>query len=127
MKLMVSGSRSIQDKGWVWNLLTHFWIRSPEKINVLIHGNAEGPDTFAKEWALQRKILHDPHHPNYAEHGVSAPHVRNTEMLRLLGPSDALICFWDGSSKGTLSVINKSKNMDLRWRIVKLHDIRKDW
>ncbi|MFN0201053.1 MAG: hypothetical protein ACKVTZ_06005, partial [Bacteroidia bacterium] len=36
--------------------------------------------------------------PDYAQYGRIAPHLRNNEMIK---EADAVLCVWDGNSKGT--------------------------
>ena len=51
----------------------------------------------------------------YERYGRAAPIVRNKEIV---GYADKIIIFWDGSSKGTLSVIKYAKRVGKPFEVV---------
>lgn len=51
---------------------------------------------------------------NWGKHGKESGPIRNKEMANY---ADALICFWDGKSKGTLNMINAARNKGIRCKI----------
>ena len=93
MKIAVIGSRSvsISDIGK--------YISNAEEI---VSGGAAGVDYCAAKYAEENRIRLTEFLPQYERYGRAAPIVRNKEIVDY---SDKIIAFWDGSSKGTLSVI----------------------
>ena len=93
MKIAVVGLRSVtvSDIGK--------YISNAEEI---VSGGAVGVDCCAAEYAKENGIRLTEFMPQYERYGRAAPIVRNKEIVDY---SDKIIAFWDGNSKGTLSVI----------------------
>ena len=93
MKIAIIGSRNVTvsdiDK----------YIEDAEEI---VSGGAVGVDSCAAEYAKKNGIRLTEFLPQYERYGRAAPIVRNKEIVDY---SDKIIAFWNGSSKGTLSVI----------------------
>lgn len=71
-------------------------------------GGAVGIDTCAAEYAKKKGIKLTQFLPQYSIFGRAAPIVRNKKIVDY---SDKIIAFWDGKSKGTLSVIKYAKKI----------------
>lgn len=99
MKIAIVGSRgvTVADMGR--------YIAGAEEI---VSGGAAGVDRCAAEYARQRGIKLTEFLPEYDRYGRAAPIVRNKQIVDY---ADRVVAFWDGSSKGTLSVINYAKKM----------------
>lgn len=93
MKIAIVGSRnvSVTDIGR--------YISNAEEI---VSGGAVGVDRCAADYARKNGIRLTEFLPRYEQYGRAAPIVRNKEIVDY---SDKIIAFWNGSSKGTLSVI----------------------
>ena len=93
MKVAVIGSRSIviSDIGK--------YVSNAEEI---VSGGAVGVDRCAAEYAKKNGIKLIEFLPQYELYGRSAPIVRNKKIVDY---SDKVVAFWNGKSKGTLSVI----------------------
>ena len=93
MKIAVVGSRnvSVSDIG-----------RYISNADEIVSGGAVGVDSCAAEYAKKNKIRLTEFLPKYERYGRAAPIVRNKEIVDY---ADKIIAFWNGSSKGTLSVI----------------------
>ena len=93
MKIAVIGSRSIQaaDIGT--------YIADGDEI---VSGGAVGVDACAAEYAKKKGLKLTVFLPQYDRYGRAAPIVRNQKIVDY---ADKVIAFWDGKSKGTLSVI----------------------
>ena len=94
MKIAVIGSRKITDAP-----LEKYIGGEVEEI---VSGGAVGVDTCAAEFARARGIRLTVMLPEYEKYGRAAPIVRNKQIVDY---ADKVLAFWDGQSKGTLSVI----------------------
>ncbi len=101
MKLLIAGSRSIED----FDLTYHI----PKDVTTIISGGACGIDTLAEKYSddmcLSKIIIR----PNYALYGKAAPLKRNEEMVIL---ADAVLIIWDGKSKGTKYTADYAKKQN---------------
>ena len=94
MKLAVIGSRDLTAIP-----LDNYITADVEEI---ISGGAIGVDTCAAEYAKRKGLKLTVFLPEYEKYGRAAPIVRNKEIV---DHADMILIFWNGSSKGTLSVI----------------------
>lgn len=106
MKVAVIGSRSL----CIDDLSEYI----PSDCTEIISGGAKGIDSCAAEYAISHSLILTEILPDYNSYGKAAPIVRNKKIVDL---ADLVISFWDGRSKGTLSVINYCR---LRLRELKL-------
>ncbi len=95
MKIAVIGSRSINPS----EARLEKYLSGAKEI---VSGGAKGVDLCAANYAKKNKIKLTEFLPEYELYSRAAPIVRNKEIVDY---SDKIIAFWDGSSKGTLSVI----------------------
>ena len=94
MKIAIIGSRNVN----VSDIDKYL----PPECSEIVSGGAKGVDTCAADFALKNNIKLTVFLPEYQKYGRAAPIVRNRQIVDC---SDLVIAFWDGSSKGTLSVI----------------------
>ena len=97
MKIAVVGSRSV-----VVSEMGRYLSDCEE----IVSGGAVGVDSCAAEYAKEKGIKLTVFLPQYERYGRAAPMVRNKEIVDY---ADATIAFWDGKSRGTLSVIRYAK------------------
>ena len=100
MKVAVVGSRNLT------NIEIGRYIS--EDVNEIISGGAIGVDSCAAEYARINGLKLTEILPQYDKYGRGAPIVRNKEIVNY---ADKVIAFWDGSSKGTLSVIKYAEKV----------------
>ena len=93
MKIAIVGSRNISVSD-IDKYISH--------ADEVVSGGAAGVDRCAAEYAKKKGIKLTEFLPRYERYGRAAPIVRNKEIVDY---SDKIIAFWNGSSKGTLSVI----------------------
>ena len=107
MKIAIVGSRSIT----VNNI--HDYVTSEDEI---VSGGAKGVDSCAAEYARKNGIKLTEFSPEYALYGRAAPIIRNKKIVDY---ADKVIAFWDGASKGTLSVIKYAEKTGKKCEIIK--------
>ena len=93
MKVAVVGSRSI------FATDISMYISDGDEI---VSGGAVGVDSCAAEYAKKNGLKLTVFLPQYERYGRAAPLARNKKIVDY---ADKIIAFWDGKSKGTLSVI----------------------
>ena len=105
MKIAIIGSRGVKvaDIG-----------RYVSNIDEIVSGGAIGVDSCAAEYARKNGIRLTEFLPQYERYGRIATIIRNKEIVDY---SDKIIAFWDGSSRGTRSVIKyaqkRGKNVEI--------------
>jgi len=98
MKIAVVGSRSI---------VVADMDRYVSDCDEIVSGGAVGVDSCAAEYAKKQGIKLTVFLPQYERYGRAAPIVRNKEIVDY---ADKIVAFWNGRSKGTLSLIKYAKN-----------------
>ncbi len=97
MKIAIIGSRSIALED-----ISQYIADCDE----VVSGGAKGVDTCAAEYARKNSIKLTEFVPNYQKYGRAAPIRRNEQIVDY---ADKVIAFWDGKSRGTLSVIQYAR------------------
>ncbi len=100
MKVAVIGSRTVS----VENLGEYLC----EECTEIVSGGAKGVDMCAADYAKEKSLKLTEFLPEYEKYGRAAPIVRNKLIVEY---ADMVLAFWDGKSRGTLSVINHCKKI----------------
>lgn len=100
MKVIIAGSRSIDDYGLVEEAVE----KSGFDISRIISGGAEGVDALGEKYGKESAIPVGIIPADWDKHGRSAGPKRNAKMAK---HADALIAVWDGISPGTKDMLNK--------------------
>ena len=82
-------------------------IRKENKI-IIVSGCANGADIIGERYAEENGFTVEKYPADWKKYGKSAGPIRNEEMAEIC---DYVICFWDGKSKGTKSMIEYAKNI----------------
>ena len=106
MKVAVVGSRDI--------LIENLEEYMPENASEIISGGAKGVDTCAEEYANNKGIKLTVIKPEYSRYGRAAPILRNKTIIDLC---DVALIFWNGSSKGTKSVIDYCEKTGKKYKL----------
>ncbi len=101
MKLLVAGSRSIED----FDLAKYI----PAETTCIISGGARGVDALAEKYADEHRLSKIILRPQYARYGKGAPLKRNEEALLL---ADRVLVVWDGISRGTRYTLRRAEEME---------------
>ena len=106
MKLAIVGSRK---------LTVDISEYMPDEVDEIVSGGAKGIDTCAAEYAKKKGLKLTVFLPEYDRYGRAAPIVRNKKIVDY---SDKIVAFWDGKSKGTLSVIKYAEKIGKQCEII---------
>ena len=85
----------------------------------IVSGGAKGVDTCVARYAKEKEIPLTEFLPDYSRYGKGAPVVRNKQIVDY---ADKVVVFWDGSSKGTLSVIRYAERINKSCEIMKIEN-----
>lgn len=114
-RIVVAGCRNYENyreaKAYI-----DFCISEIRKNNTLIFvsGGCKGADMLGERYAKENGFEIERYKADWEKHGKSAGPKRNMQMAEI---GDYVICFWDGKSKGTLSMINCAKKLKKPLRI----------
>lgn len=122
MKLIIAGSRDIEDYDLVRSLVmkSGFWKKYGKKIEV-VSGMARGIDKVGVDFAKKNGLQLHARPADWDKHGKAAGHVRNSEMAN---EADALLAVWDGESPGTKGMIQIARAKGLE---VKAYEVHRMW
>jgi hypothetical protein len=113
MKVIISGSRSFED----YELLkkeNKAFLEGLEEVEI-VSGVAMGADMLGIKYAREMNYGIKKFPANWERHGRSAGIKRNYEMACY---ANALICFWDGKSRGTANMIEVARKRGLTVKVV---------
>ena len=108
MRLIIAGGRTMRPTdttvdGWVTTAVQRFGLGP---VSCVLSGGAQGIDRAGEQWARMRGVKVERHPPDWVAFGKAAGPIRNRAMV-LLG--DALICCWDGRSRGSRSILEAAR------------------
>jgi len=75
---------------------------------VFLSGDCMGADKLGEQFALENGFAVEHFPADWQAFGKSAGPIRNKRMAEA---ADYVICFWDGKSRGTASMINYAKKL----------------
>lgn len=81
---------------------------------VFISGGCRGADNLGEKFARENGFEVKKYSANWEKYGRAAGPIRNEEMAN---DCDYVICFWDGKSKGTKSMIELAKEKGKKVKI----------
>ena len=109
-KIVVAGCRNYNN----YNEASEFISECIGDINdgctlVFISGGCKGADLLGERYAAENGHKVERYAAEWNRYGKAAGPKRNEEMAKI---ADCVICFWDGKSKGTNSMIEFAKRFD---------------
>lgn len=81
---------------------------------IIVSGHCRGADLLGERYAHERGYVLDVYKPDWHTYGRKAGVLRNRQMAER---ADALIAFWDGSSRGTKNMIDEAIAHNLLVRV----------
>ena len=114
MRVVISGSRTINDKDLVWKSLD----KSKFNITELVSGGAQGVDSLGEKWACSNNIPIKIYRPDYSiSNPRYAPLLRNQKMAEY---GDALVAIWADGSRGTAHMIGCMEKLHKPMEVTKV-------
>jgi hypothetical protein len=108
-RLLITGTRHGWDHDHLESVLRE-WHRNLSEYGqqvILVHGDADGVDTQARDIWHEMGYITEPHPANWKKFGMKAGPIRNTEMVQL--HADQCIAFPDQTSVGTHDCASKAR------------------
>ncbi len=87
---------------------------------IFVSGGCRGSDSLGERYAEENGFKIERYPAQWEKYGRSAGPRRNEKMAQV---SDYIICFWDGQSKGTKSMIEYAQKFEKPIRIKKISGI----
>ena len=117
-RVVISGCRDYDNYNEAKTCIDYYLtnIRKENEI-VILSGCASGADAIGERYAKENCLKVEKYPANWEKYGKSAGPKRNEEMAK---NCDYVLCFWDGKSKGTKSMINLAKKYEKPIRIIKI-------
>lgn len=104
-KVLVTGSRKQWDSDLVWGALdAELWADDDTNEIVVIHGCADGADTRAQQWCVQRAMPEMRFPARWRVYGKAAGPIRNRQMFDVTQP-DVVLAFPLADSIGTWDMV----------------------
>jgi len=121
-RVIIAGGRNFNDYALLKKKCDHYLsIQINKNINVeIVSGAAKGADKLGERYAKERGFKLTQFPADWDKLGKKAGYIRNDQMRQY---SDALICFWDGESKGSQHMISTAKKDGLLTRVVKYKEV----
>lgn len=113
MRIIIAGSRTVTETQVRKALEWCPWI---DFVSCVVSGGAKGADQFGEKWASEKSLEIKQFLAEWDKYGKRAGPLRNKVMAE---NAHGLLAVWDGSSRGTASMIDLAKAAGLRIYIVR--------
>ena len=115
-KVIIAGSRGFSNYKLLREQCNKFLREKRKTSNIIVvSGHARGADTLGEKYAQDEGFTLEIYPAQWKKFGKKAGYRRNEQMAEV---ADALIAFWDGSSKGTKHMIDIMNEKNLLVRVV---------
>ena len=84
---------------------------------IVLSGGCRGADLIGERYAREKGYKVEKYPADWQKYGRSAGPKRNEEMAKI---SDLVICFWDGKSRGTKSMIGYAKKYNTPIKVIQI-------
>lgn len=121
-RVIIAGGRDFNDYDLLVEKVDYYLstaISQGYKI-IVVSGTAKGADKLGEQYAKEKGYEIAYFAADWASYGKRAGYLRNQEMAKYAKKQGhgALICFWDGKSKGSKHMIDIAKKDNLHIRVV---------
>lgn len=115
-RIIVAGGREFNKYRLLEKTLNKLLKEKSKTHNIIIvSGTAKGADTLGETYATRKKYQIEQFRANWNKYGNFAGILRNEDIAKV---ANACVCFWDGKSTGTKSMIELAKKYKLQVRVV---------
>lgn len=115
-KVIIASSRGFSNYKLLREQCNKFLREKRKTSNIIVvSGHARGADTLGEKYAQDEGFTLEIYPAQCKKFGKRAGYRRNEQMAEV---ADALIAFWDGSSKGTKHMIDIMNEKNLLVRVV---------
>lgn len=106
-KIAIAGGRDYTNREEAYRFIEQC-IREeiPDEVPVILSGGCRGADALGEQYAGEHGWQVEKFLPRWDEYGRAAGPIRNAQIAE---KCDFAICFWDGKSRGTRSLMNLVK------------------
>jgi hypothetical protein len=115
MRTIIAGGRTFND----FQLLCKICNSVPWTITTVVSGGANGADKLGEQYAVLNSLDIKLYLADWKLHGNSAGFKRNKLMSE---NADALVAFWDGTSRGTKHMIEIAEKKKLNVFVCNYND-----
>lgn len=123
-KVIIAGSRGFSNYKLLRKQCNKFLREKRKTSNIIVvSGHARGADTLGEKYAQDEGFTLEIYPAQWKKFGKRAGYRRNEQMAEV---ADALIAFWDGSSKGTKHMIDIMNEKNLLVRVVEYETTDKE-
>lgn len=114
-RVIIAGGRDFDDYDLLKRTMDTLLINISDEI-IVVCGKARGADTLGEKYANNKGYQVSYFPAEWDKFGKSAGYRRNEQMAL---NADALVAFWDGTSKGTKHMIDVARLFGLKVRVKK--------
>ena len=118
LRVVVAGCRNYNNyeeaKAYIDILLSK--VRKENEI-IIVSGGATGADALGERYAEENGLSVERYLADWDRYGRRAGPIRNKQMAEVC---DFVICFWDGKSRGTKSMIEYAKQAKKPLRVISI-------
>lgn len=123
-RIVVAGSRDYSNYKDAKNYIDFCISRIRKEYTLIfVSGDCKGADTLGERYAIENGFELEKYIADWQKYGRAAGPKRNKQMAII---ADYVICFWDGRSKGTKSLIYFAKQFNKPIRIKYISTIKKE-
>ena len=114
IKIVIAGCRDYNNYPEAKAYLDSCITAMPENEYIILCGGCRGADMLGARYAMEKGFKVEYYPAHWERYGKSAGLKRNFQMAQAC---DCVICFWNGKSKGTKSMIEMAKQLSKPIRI----------
>ncbi len=120
-RIVISGSRNYLNYYEAKEYIDYVTKDLMKKYNLIfISGTCKGADALGERYAKENNYKIEYYPAQWEKYGKKAGPIRNRQMAEV---ADYIICFWDGKSLDTKSMIKYSKEINKPLRIKIIYSI----
>lgn len=101
MRVIIAGTRSLASQEYVERAMRECGLTP----TCVVSGGCRGVDASGEVWAGKHNVPCVRYPAQWSTHGRAAGPIRNAEMA---DNADALVCVWDGKSRGTRDMLDRA-------------------